>query len=270
MLKRPHYMALSLVLFLVLVILNLPNQTATRSKLAIGSLFLPLFGLAGSAHALVAQAGNSLTPRPALLNQLEQLRRENDRFRVRDSQIEEVWRENDRLREALNWQRQSPWKLRLARVVLRDPANWWRTVQIDVGKRDGVVADLPVLTPDGLAGKIKQVGHSTALVALVGDPDCPVSAVVEEGGVRDYGVVLSGSSGILDGSVVDLTYVNQPRVMKAGQRVLTSGLTGAFPKGILIGHIVDTNSVGFGLYTEARVKLGASLDRLEEVWVVLP
>ena len=70
--------------------------------------------------------------------------------------------------------------------------------------------------------------------------------------------------------MVDLTYVNQPRVMKAGQRVLTSGLSGAFPKGILIGHIVDTNSVGFGLYTEARVKLGASLDRLEEVWVVLP
>ena len=98
MLKRPHYIALSLVLFLVLVILNLPSQTATQSKLAIGGLFLPLFGLAGSAHALAAQAGNSLTPRPALLNQLEQLRRENDRFRVRDTQVEEVWRENDRLR----------------------------------------------------------------------------------------------------------------------------------------------------------------------------
>ena len=57
MLKRPHYIALSLVLFLVLVILNLPSQTAIQSKLAIGSLFLPLFGLAASAHSLAAQAG---------------------------------------------------------------------------------------------------------------------------------------------------------------------------------------------------------------------
>jgi rod shape-determining protein MreC len=270
MLKRPHYIALSLVLFLVLVVLNLPRQNATQIKLAVGGFFLPLFGLAGSVHSLAEQTGNSLTPRRALYNQLEQLRRENDRFRVRDAQIAEVWRENDRLRQALNWQRQAPWKLRLARVVLRDPANWWRTVQIDVGQRDGIVADLPVLTPDGLAGRIKQVGYSTSRVALVGDPECRVSAVVEDGAVRDYGVILSGSSGILDGSVVDLTYVNQPRAMKAGHRVLTSGLSGAFPKGILIGHIVDTNSIGFGLYTEARVKLGANLESLEEVWVVLP
>jgi len=270
MLKPPHYVALSLVLFLVLVTMNLPSQTATQFKLALGGLFLPLFGLAGSAHSLAEHAGNSLAPRRALLNQIEQLRRENDQFRVREAQVTEVWRENERLRQAVNWQKRAPWKLRLARVVLRDPANWWRTVQIDAGRRDGLVPDLPVLTPDGLVGRIQEVGYGMSRVALLGDPDCPVSAAVEEGPLRDFGVILPGGAGVLDGSVVAFTYINQPKAVRPGQLVITSGLSGNFPRGIAIGHVVDTNNVGFGLYTEARVKLSARLDNLEEVWVVLP
>ncbi len=271
MLKRPHYIALGVVLFLVLSVLNLPNRTATQFKLALSSLFLPLFGLAGSIHALSEQAGNSLAPRRALLNELQQLRRENSQFRARQAQVAEIFRENERLREALRLKQQIPWKLQFARVVLRDPANWWRTVQIDAGQQDGVVADLPVLALDGtLVGRISQAGARTSRVSLLGDPDCRVSAVVEDGHTRDFGIIAAGAGSVLDGSLVDLTYVNHPTVCKPGQRVLTSGLGGVFPAGILIGHIVDTNSVGFGLYLEARVKLGADLDRLEEVWVLLP
>lgn len=270
MLKRPHYIAFSLVLFLVLVVVNLPTQTASQVKLALGGLFLPLFGLATSVHALTEQAANSLVPRPALLARLDQLQRENNEYRVREMQTAQILRENDRLREALQWQKQSPFKLKAARVVLRDPANWWRSVQINLGKQDGVSLDLPVVTPEGLVGRIQQVGQAYSRVALVGDPDCPLSAVVEEGRARDFGVIASGSAGLLDPSLVNLTYVNRPAVLKPGQRVLTSGLGGIFPQGILIGHIVDTNNVGFGLYVEARVKLGANVESLEEVWVVFP
>lgn len=270
MLKRPHYIALGLVLLLVLVLFNLPRQTATQFKVLLGAAFLPLFGLAGSAHTVSERAAAALTPRRVLVAQLEQLRRENHQLRTREMQAAQIWRENDRLRQALEWQKQAPWKLRPARVVLRDPANWWRSVQIDVGERDGIRLDMPVLTPSGLVGRVRQVENSRARVALVGDPECRVSAMVEEGTTRDYGVISSGAWGILDTSLVDLTYVNRPSVMKPGQRVLTSGLGGIFPRGILIGHIVDTNNIGFGLYVEARVKLSAKLESLEEVWVVLP
>jgi rod shape-determining protein MreC len=270
MLKRPHYIALSLVLFLALVVLNLPNQTATQCKLAIGTVFLPLFGFATSFHGLTAQIGNALTPRHVLLDELERLRRENGQFRARQTQVNEVFQENEQLRQALHLQRQMPWKVQFARVALRDPANWWRTVQIDVGQRDGIVPDLPVLTMEGmLVGRIKQVGSRSAQVSLVGDPYCGVSALVEDGKARDYGVISSGAGNVLDGSIVALTYVNHPTASHPGQPVFTSGLGGIFPRGILIGHIVDTNNIGFGLYTEARVKLGANLDNLQEVWVVL-
>jgi rod shape-determining protein MreC len=270
MLKRPHYIALSAVVFLTLGVLNLPSRTATQLKLALGSLFLPLFGLAASVHSLSEQAGNSMAPRRVLISEVERLRRENSQFRARQVQVGELFQENERLRRALRLQPQIPFKLQFARVILRDPANWWRTVQIDAGQRDGIVAELPVLTMDGLlVGRIAQVGSRTSRVALVGDSDCHVSAVVKDGNARDYGVIASGSAGVLDGSLVDLTYVNRPAASRPGQAVLTSGLGGIFPPGLLIGHIVDTNSVGFGLYMEARVKLGANLDSLEEVWVLL-
>ena len=271
MLKRPHYIALSLVALIVLVILNLPSQTASHVRLALGSLFLPVFGLASSIHSLADQAGNSLVPRQALLQQLEALRRENGQLRAREAQIREIWRENDQLRAALQLQKQIPWKVRFARVMLRDPSNWWRTIQIDAGRHDGVMPDLPVLTPEGvLVGKVKEVGAGSARVALVGDPDCGVSALVEDGRNRDFGVIASSGASVLNPSLVDLTYVNRPTAVKPGQPVFTSGLGGIFPKGILIGHIVDTNNIGFGLYTEARVKLAADLGSLEAVWVVFP
>ena len=130
---------------------------------------------------------------------------------------------------------------------------------------------MPVLTLEGvLVGKVVQVGTSNARVALVGDSACPVSAVVEEGPARDFGVIASSSGNVLDSSVVELTYVNRLTASKPGHAVVTSGLGQVFPPGIPIGHIVDTNSVGFGLYSEARVKLGANLDTLDQVWVVLP
>jgi cell shape-determining protein MreC len=94
---------------------------------------------------------------------------------------------------------------------------------------------------------------------------------VEDGNAREYGIISSGASSILDTSMADLTWVNNRQTaIKPGQRVLTSGYGGVFPKGILIGIVVDANSVGFGLYTEARVKLAANLGSLEEVWVKLP
>jgi rod shape-determining protein MreC len=150
---------------------------------------------------------------------------------------------------------------------MRDPANWWRTVQIDLGSRDGLRENLPVLTADGLVGRVSSVGFTRSQVVLIGDPDCRVSALVENP-AHDMGVVNAG--GLLDTSLVDLTYLSGGANLKPGQNVITSGLGGIFPKGIPIGQVVDSRPVEFSLYTEARVKLSVNLGALEQVWVLFP
>jgi rod shape-determining protein MreC len=267
MLRRPHYIVLVLVVALTLIILNLPDQSTARLKLAIGSLFLPLFGLANTTHQLADKAGETVVPRTELLRQNDTLRRENHQRRLEALQAEETARENARLRQLIGWQQKAPWKLKLANVVLREPANWWRTVQINLGSLDGVKVNLPVLTTEGLVGRVSAVGLARSQVVMVGDPNCRVAVVVENES-RDAGVLLE--AGPFDSSLLTLGYLSKDAVLKPGQSVVTSGLGNIFPKGIPVGRIVDSHPVEFGLYAEARVRLAADLSGLDEVWVLFP
>lgn len=269
MLKRPQFIALCLTAAVALVLLNLPAAATSRLKLAIGGFFLPLFGLAGSAQKVGEAAGMRAVPKGTLIAENDRLLRENQELQLELMQAREAARENEMLRQAVGWQKKAPWKVRLARVVVRDPANWWRTLQINLGSSDGVSKNMPVVTSTGLAGRIDEVGINYSRVVLLGDPKCRVSALIENT-KRDTGVIAPGDASILDESVVQMTYLSRLSQIAPGQRVVTSGLGGIFPKGIPVGHIIDTNSIGYGLYLEARVKLVADLRELEEVWVVYP
>ena len=266
MLRRQHYIALGLVLLVTLALLNLPSRTTARFKLAIGSLFLPLFGLAGSAQQLTGTAGDALLTRRELLKLLEGLRQENQQLRLQAQQTQETASENARLRQLVGWEQQHAWKFKLAKVVLREPANWWRSVQIDLGSRDGLRVKLPVLTSEGLVGRIASVSLTRSQVVLLGDPNCKVSARVENQ-ARDIGVV--GASGPLETEFVGMGCLSGSAKLKPAQNVVTSGEGGIFPPGIPIGQIVDVQPVDYGSRAEARVRLAANLNALEEVLVLL-
>jgi len=268
MFKKPHYIAAGAIVLLALVLLNLPPRASSRLKLAIGSIFLPLYGLLSGAQQTANATADALTPRGELLRQNETLRKENQQLRILAMQAEENARADNRLREQVGRLKSVPWKRKFAHVVSRDPANWWRTIQIDLGTRDGIRADLPVLTPDGLIGKIQSVSFDRSQVVLLGDPNCRVSAVVENQG-RDQGIV-GVAGGPFDGSLVQLEYLRRSAEIKPGQRVVSSGEGGVFPKGIPLGAVADVRPAESGMFLQAQIKLSANLSALEEVWVLFP
>ena len=267
MFKRNNLIAPGAVTLVAVALLSLPSGAASRIKLATGGLFAPFFGAVNAASQLPGAALDAITPRSRLLKEIESLRSENQRLEVQSLQAAAILQENTQLRAQIGWQKQSPWKLKLAGVILRDPSNWWRVVGIDLGSRDGVRENLPVLTRDGLVGRVSSVGYARSQVVLLGDPRCRVSARIANL-ARDMGVVTT--SGPLDTSLVNLTYLSGDAKLESGQRVVTSGEGGVFPPGISIGQIVDFNQIENGLYAEARVKLSADLGALDEVWVLLP
>src|SRR5438045_236185 len=128
MLKRPQYIALGLIVLTTLIMLNLPGKLTARMKLGIGSVFLPLFGLANSSQQMASQVSDAAATRGELLKQNETLRRENQELRLKLIQADQIAHENDRLHKRVGWTPSRPWKFKLGRVVLREPANWWRTV----------------------------------------------------------------------------------------------------------------------------------------------
>src|SRR5437667_12118971 len=126
MLKRPNYIALGLVALLTLVMLNLPSRTTARMKLGIGSVFLPLFGLAGSTQQFANQVADAMTPRRELLKQNEGLWRENQQLRLQARQAEEIRRETERPRQLFGWQQHQSWTHKVANVIRHDLPHWWR------------------------------------------------------------------------------------------------------------------------------------------------
>jgi rod shape-determining protein MreC len=256
---------LGIVVLVTLVVLKLPARTTTQLKLAISGLFLPFFGLATSTEKLAEKTGDRLAPRATLLAQIGQLQNENQELKLRLAQYDTANKENARLRLYYAWEKQAPYKCKLARVIGRDPANWWRTLRIDKGTRDGVAVNSAVLTPDGLVGRVSEAGFAHAQVVLLGDPNCRVAVLVDES--RDHGIIAPATSSPVDPALVDLSYLPRQSQLRAGQRIVTSGEGGIFPPGILVGYLVDFRSVGYGLYQEARVKLAVRMNALEEVFV---
>lgn len=276
MLRKPQYIALGILALAGLIFLSLPDALASRVKLALTGLFLPVFGLAETTQNVARQVGNTVVPRSDLIRELEQLRAEKQKLEFNLAQTQEAIRENERLRKLAGVPARPAWKLKPARVIARDPANWWRTVFIDLGSKDGVRVDLPVMTPEGLVGRVAAVGTTRSQVVLLGDQTCRVAGLVRE--TAENGIIVPYAA---DPSIVTLTYLSRNSSVKPGQtittsglelkpgnQVLTSGLGGVFPAGIRIGEILDVRSDGFGLYQSARVKLAVNLNALDHVWVV--
>src|SRR5206468_3181545 len=97
-----------------------------------------------------------------------------------------------------------------------------RTIRIDRGSRDGVVAYSPVFTTAGLVGRVSEVGYAQSQVLLLGDPACRVSVLVAE--TREQGVIDPSSSSPLDDTLVELKYLSRNSKLLPGQLVVTSGL----------------------------------------------
>lgn len=266
MFKKTRYAALAIVVVAALVLMNLPAGASARLRLALSSQFLPLFGLARISGDAAGFGADLVLPRRELARQNELLRQENAQLRLLAAQATNLFAENARLRQLNEWQRQQPWRFRLARVVLRDPANWWRTIQIDLGSQHGIRANMPVLVTEGLVGRVAAVGQFRSQVVLVGDPACRVAALVRNR-AGDTGVLGPGSP--LERDLLTLGYLSREASIQPGDEVVTSGLGGVFPRGIPIGAVVDTAPADHGLHTEARVRLAAPLGALDEVWVLL-
>jgi rod shape-determining protein MreC len=265
MLNKKRYIVLAIVAVIAFVLLNLPASTTARLRLAISSQFVPFFGLANVSRDVAGSTAELALSKRELIRQNELLRRENDQLKLVGIQANQLAQENARLTQLVGWQARQPWRMKLARVVLRDPANWWSTIQIDLGSQHGIKPNMPVLTVEGLVGRVAAVGMTRSQVVMIGDPNCRVSAQVENE-ARDHGV--TGDASPLERDLIELSYVGRNAVLKPGQRVITSDLGGTYPSNIPIGTIVDAKQVEYGLSTEARVRLSAALGSLEEVWVL--
>jgi rod shape-determining protein MreC len=267
MLRRPKVVLILAVMGVGLLLVLLPSRLNDQLKQAVGWFYLPFVGAADGIEEMGHQSRAYITPRTSLLSEIDRLRKENQRFQVREFQLAELHRQNARLRKLVEWQVQQPWTLKLGKVVSDDPANWYRGVTLNIGEDEGIQVDDAVLTEQGLVGKVVSVSGGRSKVSLLGDPNCRVAAVIGDSGYG--GIVTPIGQGAINRRIVELKHLPSEANLEPGVEVLTSGSGGVFPSGIPIGRLIDSQSYDFGLYSGARVRLRADLDRLDYVWIIV-
>ncbi|MFA5362854.1 MAG: rod shape-determining protein MreC [Candidatus Omnitrophota bacterium] len=193
----------------------------------------------------------------------DRLRKENDLLKNKLNESQELYQENKRLRQILGIKKNSSYKVIASAVIGRDPSNWSSAVIIDKGKGSGIKPGYIAVNFLGLVGKVTETGGSVAKVMLVNDPNFAVSAQIQS--TRQEGAV-SGSLG----GVLTMKYLSKASEVKAGDVVVTSGLNKSYPKGLLIGSVVESGEELSGLSRFAVIKPVVDPSNIEEVLIIIP
>lgn len=194
-------------------------------------------------------------------SQNEQLQDEITRLRLEQAGLAEDAREGQRLRALLDFQGHYVYKTVSAQVIGTSGTDQSRVLFIDKGFADGIRTQMPVITPDGIVGKIKEVFPHTAQVLEISDQTSGAGVMLQTTRIR--GVLRGNSSG--QPQIINISPDDR---IKPGEPVVTSGGDQIYPRGLPVGTVESVVPDPETSYVNVRVKPDANLGRLEEVLVI--
>ncbi|MEO8611729.1 MAG: rod shape-determining protein MreC [Chloroflexota bacterium] len=146
-------------------------------------------------------------------------------------------------------------------IANADPNSLLRTIVIDRGARDGITVGMPVVTKQGMVGRILNVTANAARVLLITDPTSAISGRLQT--TRAEGSIVGQLSGDLN-----MLFIPLDATVQQGDLVITSGLGGNLPPDIVIGQVTSKRQFEFELYQEAVVRSLNNFDTLEIVLII--
>jgi rod shape-determining protein MreC len=210
------------------------------------------------------------------VKELEGVRDDNKKLReklvelaLRNSWLKEEHLENQRLRELLEFRPSVEYGVVPAEILSAEPNRRYYSILIDKGSGDGVRKNMPVINLSGLVGKVVEASFSSAVVQLMLDPNFRASA--QDQTTRVFGIIKPQP-----GSSLKLDNVPLQEEIRVGDRIITSGLGGIFPPGIMIGVVTEVESEeeqakisrSYGIFKTVDVEPYVDFNRLEELFVI--
>lgn len=227
-----------------------PGQTVASG---VGGWLQGLFSYFGSVKALRAEN--------------EALKQENVALDKQVRDTEGLTQENQELRAMLNLMKtESKLDLVAAQVIAKEPSNWYSSFTINKGSNDGILKNQPVLTANKeLIGQVYKVGSNWAEIITILDPDSGVGSMIERS--KDLGVV-EGDTALLQQGLCRLGYLARDTDIKIGDYIETSGMGGIYPKGLLIGTVLEIGEDHTNMSKYATVQPSVSIGKLSQVCVL--
>jgi len=191
------------------------------------------------------------------------LREQNAALSDQINRYREGYIEGMRLRKLLNLTEGFPSRTVAARVVDRRRASLFKMILINKGTTDGLRVGLPVLSEQGVVGRIIETAWHASQVLLIIDENSNVDALIQR----------SRAQGILQGAGTagcNMKYISRVEEIQEGDIVLTSGLAGMFPKGMFLGVVTRASRSGEGLFQKIDVSPAVDFEKIEEVIALIP
>lgn len=238
-----------------------PNGRAAKP-----SLFL--MGLLRPVQTFEAQLDANVSGFVSDYFELVDVRKENISLKHQMAQLEskearlaELEVENQHLRSLLDLKEALGMKAVAADVIGNDATGLSRTLVLSEGSNDGLQRNMAVISTQGVVGKIIAVSPDASRVLLIDDHNSALDAFDQRSRAR--GIV----AGVVDDGLT-MKYVDRTDDVKPGDTVVTSGMDGIFPRGLLIGRIVQVSQKGPGLFLKIKVKPAVDFSRLEQILVL--
>lgn len=190
----------------------------------------------------------------ALKRRILELERENN-------QLKEMALANARLKSLLDFKEKISTSVIAAEVIARDPTSWFKSITINRGERDGVKKGMAVISPKGVVGHILKTSPNSSVVLLITDYNSAIDSIVQRTRAK---AIVEG----LGENRCQLKYLLKTEDVSIGDVVVTSGLGGNFPKGLMIGEIKKVDNQGYGIFKYAELVPSVDIPKLEEVLIV--
>lgn len=191
----------------------------------------------------------------------KKLAAENEDLRTKVMQLEESRLEAERLRKLLDVKNALELESSAARIIGTSVNNWNDAILIDKGTKEGIEVGMAVIAEGGLVGKVVEVSPYSATVQLIDDTSSGVASMIQSS--RAEGIVNGGGDDTLH-----LNFIPKDVEVKPGDVVITSGLGGVFPKGIIIGEVLIATVDSSNVYQTIIVTPAVDPSKLEEVLVI--
>lgn len=198
----------------------------------------------------------------------EQLKEELEQMQRDSRELEEYRHRITELQNALGIKdRFVAYDIHGANIIGKGSGNWFETFTIDLGTRDGVTVNSPVITGRGLVGRVSNTDLFTSTVISILDPDSTVSSRVTK--TREV-VIVKGDAILKNSGFARLDYIPEDVDISRGDLIETSGYGGIFPKGIIVGRVGDMYRGETGFMQYAQIEPVVDFKKLEEVFVLTP
>lgn len=263
--RRPTLLVI-VVLSLLFVLMSLSNKTAyigetrTMFERTVMTVFSPVPKFVNWVGGTAQDMHQGYLDMRRAVNENVQLRRKVAALTTENLKLNQSSTDMRRLRSLLAYSEQFEFETSMAQTIMLDTAGRFKSIIIDRGSADGVQVNDVIANANGLIGRVVLTTNDLAKVQLVTDTNCSVGSLIER--TRRQGVVRG-----LGGNIVQMYDIPSLADVQPGDRILTAGIDGVFPRGIPIGTVVRSEP-GQSLFKSVTVRPAVDFGTIEEVIVI--